>query len=55
MLLPIVIAVFAAFLIGGPIASAMRTHSPIVGIVIGVIAFFIASAVFGSRRGQSDE
>jgi hypothetical protein len=48
--MPFAIAVVAAFLIGGPIANAMGTHNPLVGVGVGVIAFVIASVVFGGGK-----
>lgn len=45
--MPFLVAIAAAFLIGGPIANAMGTHNPMVGVVVGAIAFVIASVVWG--------
>ena len=41
----ILIASFLAiFLIGGPIASILGTHSPSIGVIFGIVVFIILSA-----------
>lgn len=39
----------AVFIIGGPIAKAMGSHSPFVGIVAGVVVFIVLSAFLGKK------
>lgn len=43
------LSLLAIFIIGGPIAKAMGSHSPIVGIVAGIIVYFILSIIFGKK------
>ena len=43
------ISFLAIFIIGGPIAKAMGSHSPFIGIVIGIVVFVFLSTVFGSK------
>ena len=50
--LRIVISLFAAFIIGGPIAAAMGTHNPTAGIIVAIVVFTILSVLFGGT-GQS--
>jgi hypothetical protein len=40
----------AIFIIGGPIAKIIGSHSPVIGIVAGVIVYFILSVLFGGRN-----
>ena len=46
----IALSVLAIFFIGGPVARAMGTHSPIVGVVAGVVVFVVLSAVFSGKK-----
>lgn len=39
----------AMFIIGGPIAKAMGSSNPVVGVVIGIVVFIVLSAIFGGR------
>ena len=45
----IVCAILAAFLIGGPIDRAMGTSNPLIGVIAGVVVFFVLSAL-GRRK-----
>lgn len=40
----------ATFIVGGPIAKAMGSHSPVIGIVAGVTVYFVLSVLFGGRN-----
>jgi len=46
----IVCAILAAFLIGGPIDRAMGTSNPLIGVIAGVVVFFVLSALGRSKK-----
>ena len=43
------LSVLAIFIIGGPIAKAMGSHSPIFGIAVGVVVFIVLSVFLGKK------
>ena len=52
----ILIASFLAiFLIGGPIASVLGTHSPSIGVIVGIVVFIILSVLSGETGGYTKE
>lgn len=44
------IAFLAIFIIGGPIAKAMGSHSPLIGVIVGVVVYIFLSAVYGRQK-----
>lgn len=44
------ISFLAIFIIGGPVAKSIGYHGPIVGIVAGVIVYFVLSILFGGKN-----
>lgn len=46
----IVCAIMVAFLIGGPIARAMGTRNPLIGVIAGVVVFLVLSALGRSKK-----
>ena len=45
----LVLSFFAIFIIGGPIAKSMGFHSPLIGIVAGIIVYFVLSIFFSKK------
>lgn len=48
----LVASFLAIFVLGGPIASAIGSHKPLIGIISGVVVYVMLTAVFG-RTGYT--
>jgi hypothetical protein len=46
----IVCAILAALLIGGPIAKAIGSSNPLIGVIAGVVVFVVLSALGGKKK-----
>ncbi|NLN76578.1 MAG: hypothetical protein GX139_09730 [Armatimonadetes bacterium] len=49
----VLIASFLAiFILGGPIASAIGYHKPLIGIIAGAVVYVLLSAFFGQNKSS---
>jgi phosphotransferase system glucose/maltose/N-acetylglucosamine-specific IIC component len=44
------LSLLAIFIVGGPIAKAFGSSSPSIGIAVGVIVYFVFTALLGRKN-----